>query len=571
MIRGPLQATAIAALTLIAAPARGAIFYVGAPGDRACSFSDIQAAIDHAASVPGPDVIRLVRTQPYTGQSLVISDSGDLNLVGGFDHCADGTASGHSTLEGSQGQSEPIITVRGLGTVKLRFLRLSGNHPGTGLDVHCPGCTVELLDSAVRDNGRGVYATTAGCAGVCPLQSRVRLGANVQVSANVGSECAGLLVRNAVFDMSHAPGSEVSANRAEFNGGGVCLREGALGLVAGQFSDNEAGWNGGAIEVSGTSRLLLYPTGPGSSPVLRDNRAGRWGGAISVESVSPDGETSVIGWDVLLESNSALEGGAVSVVSDAERESSATVCLRSLHAVPEADGLCPTRAPLEAVSCPGPLRCGYLGDNVAEYFGSAVRSQGPRTRVHLAHQHVGWNPGASTFGHFDPNDAPGESEIRIDDSAVLWGGDVATMVLLRAGRTTIRRSTITSASTPFFLNDCGDFELVDSIVWAPAEATLVRMGTSGANAARMVLASEVESLGGPSPDVQATADPGLESFGVATLRLDSPAIDFSDTTVNVRDLAGNPRGIGLSEAFDRFGPRDLGAFERQHEVILTEP
>ena len=582
MTRALLASVALAASVATSAPAHAAIFYVGWPGDRACDFTDVQAAIDHAEAVPGPDVIRLVHTRPYTAESLVIDDEDDLNLVGGYDHCADGTASGEkAVVEGAAGQSEPIVEVLGRGTVKLRFLELAGNTEGRGLDVACEGCTVQLLDVVVRDNAQGVRVQTANCWSGCPERTALLVGANVAITGNrserldgVPSQGAGIAVHRAIFDMSHAPGSEVSYNVSGGDGGGILLANASFGLVGALVIYNTAGENGGGIAVTGSSTLWMYPTGPGSLPRLRDNRAQGRGGALFVEGDLYGPGSSVTGWDTLIDGNFAEEGGAAYVASGSE--GTTTLCLRSVRLVPEGDGMCgQARPPTGAVACPADEACNMVLDNVADYRGGAVMSYGPRTRVRLSHQRVMSNLGFSVFGHDDGVLAVSASDVRVDDSLIAENRPRFAIVLnSRLARTTIRRSTIANHGVwPLYLDDSGDLELVDSIVWEPDTTTLFRTGASGADLVRMVLAWEVESLGGPSPHVQATTNPGFVSLLDYRLRPDSPAVDFSDTTANVADLAGQARGVDLPEVIGGFGPLDLGAYELQNfrDGIVTSP
>jgi hypothetical protein len=147
------------------------------------------------------------------------------------------------------------------------------------------------------------------------------------------------------------------------------------------------------------------------------------------------------------------------------------------------------------------------------------------------------------------------------------GHDVIRVAL----RTIVRRSTVADNDVvAFYLYDSQDFDLADSVVWEPGDLSLFRDGTSGANLVRMVLASEVDSLG-PAPDVQAMLDPGFVSASDYRLREDSPAVDFSDSATAQPDLAGKARGIDLPVVFHFYGPADLGAYERQPVPIVTSP
>jgi hypothetical protein len=572
-LRVVFAVAAVAALA--AAPAEAAIFYVGAPWDRACDFTDLQSAIDHAQTVPGGDVIRVAAGQAYEQQALVIDDEGALNVVGGYNDCADTTSGYRSWLRGEGGPAAPIISVRGSGTVKLHFLEITDNVEGKGLEVDCAGCTVQLLDVGIRGNAQGVWVSTTNCWGACPAPARLIVGANVQVSQNrsfgeVGQAGAGIAVHAAVLDMSRAAGSEVSYNAAARDGGGIYLSTQAWGFIGASVFYNTAEGNGGGIAVVNGSRLLLYPTGPESRPRIFDNRATGRGGALFVAGGWPGPESSVIGWDTAFEGNRADDGGAVSVAAIAG--GTARLCLRSLAAEPEADGPCPERAPREAVRCPATVACNVMVDNVADDLGAAVMSRGAGTRVHLSHQRLTSNFGWSVVSHEDTGGQARQAVVRIDDSLVARNRPLfATVLNLSALRTTVRRCTVAdNEAVAFYLYDSLDFELTDSIVWEPGDDVLFRDGAGGTDLVRMVLASEVDSLG-PAPDVQAAPDPGFMSDAEYGLREDSPAVDFSDSVTAVRDLAGNPRGVGLPGVFDRFGPTDLGAYERQPVPIVTSP
>ena len=571
-----LLAAAGGMLLVAAAPADAAIFYVGAPGDRACDFTDIQAAIDHVRGVPGHDVIRLT-ARDYMQQALVIDDEDGLSLVGYYDECANPTSVGlRLWLHGAGGAQAPIISVRGGGTVKLHFLELWGNTEGKGLEVDCEGCTVQLLDVGVRWNAQGVTVSTANCVGNCTVPARLIVNDRVDVIENhfvgdVGVNGAGIAVQAAVLDMSHAPGSQVSDNVAKWDGGGIWLGHRASGRVAVPVFNNTAGRDGGGIAVVHGSTLLLYPTSSKSVPKLVDNEAAFHGGGLYVEDAWLEPGSSVIGWDATFEANRAEHGGAVYVKSLIGGP--ARLCLRSLATVPEADSPCPERAPRDAVSCPDSGLCNAIVDNLAEYFGGAVMSSGAHTQVHLSHQLVTSNIGWSVLGHYDAGGQTSEEAlVRIDDSLVARNQPAFATVLNRfAPRTIVRRSTVAdNDAIAFYLDDSPDFELSESVVWEPGEASLFRGGTSGADLVRMVLASEVDSLG-PAPDVQAVADPRFMSSGDYRLREDSPAVDFSDSATVQPDLAGRARGVDLPGVFDLYGPADLGAYERQPVPIVTSP
>jgi pectin methylesterase-like acyl-CoA thioesterase len=111
----PLFTHLVALASLLAVTtAHAAVFTVGPPGDTAsCSHATIQAAIDAAAS-PGLDIIRLA-TGVYPAQRLVVDDTGDLAIEGGFLECATLVYLDFSTLDG-QGANPTGPVIRHLGS-----------------------------------------------------------------------------------------------------------------------------------------------------------------------------------------------------------------------------------------------------------------------------------------------------------------------------------------------------------------------------------------------------------------------------------------------------------------------
>lgn len=150
-----------------------------------CEFGSIQAALDAAAATSGAQTIRVTRSLAYAAQTLVVSDTGEVTLEGGYSSCSAGKDSTPTALAG--GASQSVLRIVGPGFVTLRDLTISGGggsappgggtrygggvlHAGSGmltvenvslrenLGVRGSGLAVvgtgslTLLDSAVSDN-----------------------------------------------------------------------------------------------------------------------------------------------------------------------------------------------------------------------------------------------------------------------------------------------------------------------------------------------------------------------------------------------------------------------------------
>ena len=98
--------------------------------------------------------------------------------------------------------------------------------------------------------------------------------------------------------------------------------------------------------------------------------------------------------------------------------------------------------------------------------------------------------------------------------------------------------------------------LTNSLIYQPGVS-------SSFDTATYVLANDI-SLLPPGATVNTIADPKFVDPGNGDyhLQLSSPAIDYAGG-LGGTDLDGYPRDVNLAAAPDAFGPRDLGAYERQ--------
>ena len=98
----PRLVAALSVFAAYAAHAQPATFLVGS--DPVCDFTTVQAAVNAAATHPGPDAIHIASNQNYNAQGIDIGAQ-DLDIVGGFSDCAAVVPTGSTLLNGAGGSA----------------------------------------------------------------------------------------------------------------------------------------------------------------------------------------------------------------------------------------------------------------------------------------------------------------------------------------------------------------------------------------------------------------------------------------------------------------------------------
>jgi len=154
----PRLVAAVGAFVAYVAHAQPATFLVGS--DPVCDFTTVQAAVNAAATHPGPDFIHIAKNQSYNAQGIDIGAQ-DLDIIGGFDDCSAPAPASSTVLNGAGGSADSVFEVRGGGT--RRFIRLgiangdeTDGDDGGGIDVKGSG-VVELTQVTIAGGraGRG--------------------------------------------------------------------------------------------------------------------------------------------------------------------------------------------------------------------------------------------------------------------------------------------------------------------------------------------------------------------------------------------------------------------------------
>ena len=278
--RAGLVASRVVLLAILLAHGGSALattFTVGA--GAGCTHGTIQSAINAANANPGFDAVRLTRSLTYQPEANTINATNDLNLVGGFATCTQAATDNIKTVvSGVGGAAEPVfrISVATGVIVKLRHLTISGGDEegsgrGGGINFQGDG-VLEIIESTITNNsaatGGGIYALGTGS--------------------------------NAELIISE--GTLISNNTARFDGGGISIGGPiemtmiapdsiiAFNDALGQATDT--GYGGG-LQVSGQAIAYIGTSGFGGLGAIYSNTAID-GGGISIISGGSVGSHSTV-------------------------------------------------------------------------------------------------------------------------------------------------------------------------------------------------------------------------------------------------------------------------------------
>src|SRR5258708_462504 len=155
------------ALLLAHSPAFAySIFTVG-PG---CPYTDIQAAVDAAASTPGADYVWISNDlvngtrHNYTGQHIYINDTDGAIIEGGFISCFDPTIDPGetTTISGAGNDGGPVFDIQGnsnvyLGNLIITGAQRDGGQNGGGIGFYGYG-SLTLANATITQNASGTGA-----------------------------------------------------------------------------------------------------------------------------------------------------------------------------------------------------------------------------------------------------------------------------------------------------------------------------------------------------------------------------------------------------------------------------
>ena len=559
------------ALVLCASNALAATYTVGnGPG---CNYADVQTAIANAAGA-GPHLLKL-RTETWTDQNISVAGK-TMRLVGGYTNCADANPTGTSILSGAGGAQASVFTItgggndvilesiaiirgdetsggtgggidfRGDGTLTLRHATISQNYAGYGGGINvAPGVGAEL----VIESGTFIQLNVAQASG-----GGIRLEGNSHLTMD-GDDT--IVLQNEALgspDYGYGGGIEViSPATADigspgYNGNGVIYAN--IAKFGGGISIN-------GNESESTALVNLYSVDPSRPVRIQNNRASEDGGGIFLQpyiDINDNGRTELIGHDVRIDGNRAPQGSAIFMGTDFDG------VLINLGAK-----VFLARTP----ACSTAAFCSTITDNINENMAGQA-TDGAMIFVHEKSDF-------SAYGvEMRRNHAGQLVEVWEDESyatlnhCLIADNNVFGNLLLMDGGgsgNSLHLNTCTIAGNVIggthTISVAGNMTIGNSIVHQPGKTSLMR--NSGTLSAENVIASDTVSLGGGSVPTLLAAEPRFvdPAHGDYHLQAASAAVDFANNGFTFNDLDGVPRGVDLDRAVNRFGPGDLGAYERQ--------
>lgn len=549
---------------LAAAPwpltAQGAIFTVGSPvGPGQCSHGTIASAIAAAEASPGFDTVRLTRSLTYEPEAVTVVTSQDLNIVGGFATCTQTQTDNIPTVVSgglSTGDKVFRITANGSAIIKLRHLTITGGEEG-GIGFTGTG-VLQTIESTIENNlGTGIVATATGSDAELVLDTGTVIANNEDIRLFFG--VGGVSLEGPIEMTMIAPQTIVAFNQGGRVGGVKVGPEahayigspglGGVPAIFGNFSRG-LGFGGvfgaGGVEVEGVLKLF---TTVATTPVrIRDNSSPDAGGLW----VRPQGR--LCAWNFVIDDNSGGIGSAIHA-----NGGSVTLNRNTPSCTPHP----------AAVSCAPGTPCNLIAGNIA--------------------RDVAGNPTAGAAIAVSGGDLGGQQvQIRDNIGAQAVGatnGNVSLSECLMAGNTTSDRlvdvdRTGDGNTSSLYLSNCtiagnqiagasvirsrDELALFNSIIDQPDRPAQTFLGHPDDFLLGYLLLSNAQGVPFGPTIVQDDPQFVAPAAGDYHLRQTSPGIDFAPGIVSAAyDLDGNPRDIDLPDVANRFGPRDLGAYEWQ--------
>lgn len=601
----PARPTCLAAALLAAAVA----FLVGTTqsafafrlytvgSDAACSFNDLQQAIDMATDADGNSIL-IAQNMTYSNQHVVITGQ-NINLLGGLAECSSSSYSGQTTINGTSGYS--VIEVEGNSNVYLSNLVITGgnldaDHSGGGIYFGGQG-SLALANSTVSLNtagyGGGIDVSPSGTT-TLTLYSNTLVLNNTASTSGGGIRVEGdtrlyALQPQTLIGFNHAPNgygggiNVLSPARADIGSPGY------NGSAVIQHNDAQYGGGIAALGISNPNNegtaVRLFTTDAANPVQLSNNSASVRGGAIYLKpytqfSPAEGAPASACAFDYRINDNIAPEGAAVYADFDSDISGRNLGSDLSLNQINQADPCGPELPPaLGAVACGPGVACNEMARNIAEDSnnqpteGAVITIDSTSTLI-ANRLILRGNTAAYAINVVGADDNHyGTSRIAnclIADNHTLHeliGIRRTEATTFSIGRCTLANNTIDNGYA-LYANENTTFSLTGSIIDMPGVQTLNYTGTPGNLNVGYVLSNDTATLSGAIGVIQGEPTFVDSANGNYHLQLHSLGVDFAPAAGGV-DLDRQPRDVDLPTMPNSYGPRDLGAYEIQLSAVLA--
>ena len=471
------------------------------------------------------------------------------------------------------------IDVQG-GTLTLRGSEVQGNSAprGGGIAITSTSNMQTTISSSIIDNndgelGGGIWSTGPGQLHIEGPKTHI-------FRNNVEYDGGALYIEEGTRLFILDAGVLIEGNESFRDGAGLeIVGPARADIGSAEFYDNEAFNNGGGISVDasqnlGQAVLRLLSTDPSYPARISGNIAKQNGGGIylkpSATGQSMFGHATLCAHDFRMDANLAIEGAAI--YADALTTAGGSEMLLEPASDETAQHGCDPEPPsaLGAVACFG-IECNSIDGNQ-----SVDVSTGATTN------------GATIFGNIATDLSADRLAIRANvggyalnmnyGSAVLSNCLFAEnqpgvqMIVMNGTPLSIQNCTLTNdfPGTTYSISSDSSLQISDSIIAEYFTTSLLPPGNTANLQIHNLLTNN--TLGLPSdPSIVVDAplfvdlkhsDYRLQATKFGDTITASPAIDFAEAAGGF-DIAGNPRDQDVVLIANRFGSRDLGAYEMQ--------
>lgn len=553
-----------------------------------CLFTSIQTAVAFAStSNDANKSIWLLANETYSEKIRV--DNQNLSFRGGIAGCGSYLRStgATSTIDGSGGADASAVSITGTGNVTMSNLAIQGGHAGSGSGggINFVGNgmleldnVAVILNSAMNGGGINVNPGSGIASG-----SILLLGSGSQVNANNAYGGSGAGIQLGGYSHLYATGENtlIAFNHAlNGNGGGLRVTAPAQASIGSPgFSGlpviyANTAYNGGGISIEGAddaaeaAQVQLYTTSAANPVSVGSNVALNAGGAVYLMPNADSGSRAVLfAYDYRIDDNIATDGAAFFLGSTSDIEAldeGGEVYLNG------------SDKPDFSVRCAAGVACNEVSRNIASANGQ--RTPGSTVVIGTNGDFVAnglimqGNIARYLFNAIGDNDDPDDVHFTLRNC--LTGGNQTDRELIRLenddnhlilDQCTFAPDLIQTTHVITFDNVDGNrLTLTNSIIDEPGTLALSYPGSVNGNSAivtNYLLTNDTTTLPANPTMLLGTPHFADEAHGDYHQLSDSPGVDFAPAAAGT-DLDGNVRTLDLYQKPNRYGPMDLGAYER---------